>query len=287
MVWIHGGAFMTGSSGTELYGPDFLLQKEIVLISFNYRLGAFGFLSLQDPTLEIPGNAGLKDQNLALKWIRKNCSSFGADSNNITLFGESAGANSVILHMVSEMSNGLFEKAIAMSPAMINWSLVPPRNWAERLAKLVGWNGDGGEYEILEFLRTVSPEHIVGAQEKLITDEENKKSIIWPFGPVIETYQGPNCFIPKNPKEMLRTAWSSSIPLMIGGTSDEGLLFYRDIVKDPMLMEKLSFEDLVPFELGLSTTSEKCLDFSEKLKHFYFGSDTPSVKTFKNYLDVS
>lgn len=72
-----------------MYGPDYLIEKDIVLVSFNYRLGAIGFLSLSDPFLDIPGNAGLKDQVLALKWIKENIKNFGGDSNNVTIFGES------------------------------------------------------------------------------------------------------------------------------------------------------------------------------------------------------
>lgn len=89
MVWIHGGGFMGGSSKTDVYGPDYLLQKNVVIVSFNYRLGVIGFLSLSDPELNVPGNTGLKDQVFALKWVQKNISKFGGDPGNVTLFGES------------------------------------------------------------------------------------------------------------------------------------------------------------------------------------------------------
>lgn len=72
-----------------MYGPDFLLQKDVVVVSFNYRCGVLGFLSLDDPKLGVPGNAGLKDQVVALKWVRKNIKNFGGDPLNVTIFGES------------------------------------------------------------------------------------------------------------------------------------------------------------------------------------------------------
>ena len=85
-----------GSSKTELYGPDFLLQKDVVVVTFNYRLGVFGFLSLSDPKLNIPGNAGLKDQNFALKWVQKNIKNFGGNPNRVTLIGESVSGQCIL-----------------------------------------------------------------------------------------------------------------------------------------------------------------------------------------------
>jgi cholinesterase len=89
LVWIHGGGFQAGSSCTDSYGPDYILQKDVILVSFNYRCGVFGFLSLDDPELNIPGNAGLKDQTFALKWVQRNIKNFGGDPGNVTIFGES------------------------------------------------------------------------------------------------------------------------------------------------------------------------------------------------------
>lgn len=71
-----------------MYGPDYLMEKDVILVTFNYRLGVFGFLSLDDESLGIPGNGGLKDQFFALKWIKENIKNFGGDSENVTLFGE-------------------------------------------------------------------------------------------------------------------------------------------------------------------------------------------------------
>ena len=102
MVWIHGGAFNTGSS--NIYGAEFLLDRDIVLVTINYRLGIFGFFSTADSVA--PGNFGLKDQVLALKWIQENIKAFGGDPKKVTLFGESAGGASVSLHALSDLSTG-------------------------------------------------------------------------------------------------------------------------------------------------------------------------------------
>lgn len=107
MFWIHGGAFMTGSNKTELFGPEYLIAENVVIVTINYRLGFLGFLSLDDPLLGVPGNAGLKDMVMALKWVQENISQFCGDPNNVTIFGESAGAAAVHFLMLSPMAKGL------------------------------------------------------------------------------------------------------------------------------------------------------------------------------------
>ena len=104
MVWIHGGFFLKGSSNSTKYGPDYLLDKDIVYVSLNYRLGVLGFFSTGDSVA--PGNFGLKDQVLALKWVQKNIKAFGGDPRKVTIFGQSAGGISVGLHALSDASNG-------------------------------------------------------------------------------------------------------------------------------------------------------------------------------------
>lgn len=156
-------------------------------------------MSLSDSDLKVPGNAGLKDQVLALKWVKENIASFGGDPNNVSeyrtnnsfwlktfylsyrqlrfaaLMGESAGGASVHYHMVSEMSAGLFHRAIAMSGSVFNpWALSPVTDWAERLAKALGWNGEGGDKAILDLLQKASASSIAKAQEKLLTLEVPK-----------------------------------------------------------------------------------------------------------------
>lgn len=117
---------MHGACGPEIYGPDYILQHDVVLVTINYRVGVLGewitklfvhslltinflpkgFASFTDPSLAIPGNAGLRDQLMAIKWIKKNIENFGGDADNITLSGQSAGANSVHFLMLTENARG-------------------------------------------------------------------------------------------------------------------------------------------------------------------------------------
>ncbi|KAB7501808.1 Bile salt-activated lipase, partial [Armadillidium nasatum] len=111
MVFIHGGAFFTGSSYE--FSPYLLMNKDIILVTIQYRLGILGFLSTEDDIL--PGNMGLKDQQLALKWVKENIHCFGGDPNLVTIFGESSGGASVHLQMFSPGSRGLFQRVIIQS----------------------------------------------------------------------------------------------------------------------------------------------------------------------------
>ena len=90
MVWIHGGAFVSGSGTFWDYGPQYFMESGVILVSINYRLGPLGFLSTA--TEELPGNLGLWDQALALAWVRDNIRYFGGDPGRVTLLGESAGS---------------------------------------------------------------------------------------------------------------------------------------------------------------------------------------------------
>lgn len=165
---------MTGSSSVELYGPDLIVEKDVIMVSFNYRLGIFGFLSLKDPSLEIPGNAGLKDQTSALKWIKQNISFFGGDPNNITIFGESAGAGSVHYQMISPLSKGLFNKAVAMSGSALNPWANAPKFYPECLKRLaigLGLTGDEDEATLLKAICKSDPMQLFILDATLIKPE--------------------------------------------------------------------------------------------------------------------
>lgn len=104
MVFFHGGGFQCGSGISAFYGPDHLLDHDIVYVGVNYRLGPLGFLSTGQE--DCPGNNGLKDQVVALRWIQENIAAFGGNPKRVTIFGESAGGASVTYHMQSALSKG-------------------------------------------------------------------------------------------------------------------------------------------------------------------------------------
>lgn len=113
MVFIHWGGFFAGRGSSDIIGPEYFMDQDVILVSFNYRLGVFGFFSTLDDNA--PGNFGMKDQVMALKFVNENIECFGGDKSRVTIFGQSAGSGSVSLHLISPYSRGLFQQAISQS----------------------------------------------------------------------------------------------------------------------------------------------------------------------------
>lgn len=119
MVWIYGGGFVNGGSSPAVYDGSEFAKSGVVLVSFNYRLGNFGFfahpaLAAEQPN-ELRGNYGLMDQIAALQWVQRNVAAFGGDPGNVTIFGESAGGMSVNMLLTTPLAKGLFHKAVVES----------------------------------------------------------------------------------------------------------------------------------------------------------------------------
>lgn len=227
MVWIYGGGYQVGEASRDMYSPDFFMSKDVVLVSISYRVGALGFLSLEDPALDVPGNAGLKDQLMGLRWVHDNIEAFGGDPNNVTLFGESAGGASTHLLSLSPLTEGLVHKAIIMSgSALCPWTQPPNNQWTYRLAQKLGYTGEQKDREIFQFLRAAKGGDIVKATAQVLNKEEKHHRVLFAFGPVVEPYKTKHTLIAQPPYELMQQTWSRRIPMMFGGTSFEGLLFY-------------------------------------------------------------
>lgn len=163
MVYIQAESFENGDS--SLYGADKLVDHQVVLVTFNYRLGVLGFLSTHDNAAS--GNWGLHDQRMVLQWIKSNIDLFSGDANRVTLFGQGAGAASVILHLASPQSDGLFHRAIAQSgSALCDWAVErDPLSFAQTIAQSVGCTQSTSD-TMVECLRTISSSSLLRAQSK-------------------------------------------------------------------------------------------------------------------------
>ena len=169
MVWIHGGAFILGQASFRLYEGDWLANYgDVIVVSIHYRLNLFGFGGTEDGRKQVIN--GYFDQVLALKWIHENIEAFGGNPNEVTLFGESAGASSVAHHMISPMSSSYFQRAIGESGA-VNSRSIQTRESRVLQTKLVmekvGCFNDTSE-DPVECLRSIPADVLMEAQADLL-----------------------------------------------------------------------------------------------------------------------
>ncbi len=146
MVWLHGGALIFGAGSLKLYDGAALARQGVVVVTVNYRLGPLGYFvhpALERAAPGSPANFGLLDQMAALRWVQRNIEAFGGDANQVTLFGQSAGAQSVLALMASPLSRGLFQRAMAQSPYGIpSHSRAQARQTGVRVATALGLPGE-------------------------------------------------------------------------------------------------------------------------------------------------
>jgi len=224
MVYIHGGSFMLG--GYVGAGPGKLLERDMIVVAIQYRVGPLGFMCLKDD--HIAGNMGLLDQNLALKWVHKNIKYFGGDPNRITLQGESAGSASVTYHMISEMSQPYFHQAIAESgSALSSWAFdSDPEHHAKDISAIMDCPTYTHRVWINCLKNEKTHEDIVLAHKKYYTRERADARM--GFGgsvPCAQTH-GKEKFITKHPKEYLvdniNHPTKKGIKAMFGSNKHEG-----------------------------------------------------------------
>lgn len=262
-----------------MYSPDYMMQKDVVLVTFQYRIGVFGFLSLDDPSLNIPGNAQFRDHIFALKWIQRNVSRFGGDPNNVTLFGESWGGGSTSYHMLSPQSKGLFHKGILMSGTALNplYSILPRREWAWKLCLQLGYNGSKNDLDMLEFLEAANEKELVLASPKILTaSEKADENFVAPFGPTIEPYSNGNIFISEEIVKMAKNSWGNEINILIGATSNECSSLGLMAKMDEELQKMINYKRYVPYELGLGVDNEERIEYGKRLMRNYYGLLKPT-----------
>lgn len=142
MVWIHGGTLIWGTAHSRMYDGQAFARRGVILVSINYRLGVLGYLAHPELSAEsadnVSGNYGLLDQIAALQWVRDNIASFGGDANNVTIFGESAGALSVEYLLASPPARGLFDRAIVQSGYLFTMPELRSARYEEFSAEAIG-----------------------------------------------------------------------------------------------------------------------------------------------------
>jgi para-nitrobenzyl esterase len=220
MVWIHGGAYVLGSANQPLYNGRVLAAGgDVVVVTVNYRLGAFGFLDLSAFSTSgrrFDSNLGLRDVLVALQWVRDNIAAFGGDPDRVTLFGESAGAGIVTTLLTTPAGAGLFSAAIAQSsPATSVYDAVRGRRVAEEFLDILGLRPDD-----VDRLSGLPAEAIVAASRTLFNDVPLRSPGLLAFAPIVD-----GDLVPDYPVKLAREGRSHPVPLIIGTNKHEAALF--------------------------------------------------------------
>lgn len=223
MVWIHGGGFLTGASHQALYEPSALARDNgVIVVSINYRLGILGFADWSDwPELGGVSNAGLRDQIMALQWVREHIGSFGGDAGNITIFGESAGAMSIACLLASPLAKGLFQRAIMQSGSPDH---VVVRAEAQRITRrFVEASGNSPQACLEGDLAA-----LIKAQRQCLSTTVNRGEHLQPvpqFGMTILPLIGDDV-LPQHPLLAMAQGVGADIAVLVGTTREEWNLFY-------------------------------------------------------------
>ncbi|KAJ4935399.1 hypothetical protein JOQ06_016935 [Pogonophryne albipinna] len=219
LVWIYGGGFFSGTSSLDLYNGRFLTKSEgVVVVSMNYRLGPFGFLSIPD-NKNIQSNVGLLDQRLALNWVANNIAAFGGDSSQVTLFGESAGAASVGLHLLSPGSQSLFHRAMMQSSTPnAPWATMSKEEARLRSMKLVTLLGcpTSPPADMEACMEKADPQQIALNQFNVL----QTPFFSAPFAPYVD-----GDFLPDKVEVLLSTGNLPKKEVLIGLNKNEGTYF--------------------------------------------------------------
>ncbi len=213
MVWIHGGGFRLVSGSEKFFDGTALARQGVIVVTFNYRLGPFGFLAHPELSREsdrhVSGNYGVLDQVAALEWVKRNIAAFGGDPGRVTIFGQSAGAISVCYLLASPLARGLFVRAIAESTVACLGS-------PEQSIKLSDAEKAGAKFAAAAHAASLADLRALPAGDLL------KVAGAYPFRPVVDGY-----FLPEAPYQIFAQGKEARVPVLVGSNGDEGTLLGR------------------------------------------------------------
>jgi carboxylesterase type B len=287
MVWIFGGGNVAGSATLpNYYGQPLAATGDVIVVTINYRLNIFGFLTTSDAVL--PGNLGMRDQVMALQWIRQNIAAFGGNPERVTLFGQSSGASSVGFHMLSDMSTGLFSQVISQSGTVFSPLATPDipeylRGQAFTLGAKMGCATEESA-ALVECLREAPAEALIGA----LTDEFRAAVVV------------DGIFLKDRPENLYRSGNYNRGNLLLGSNKDDGTLF---LLYDPLFAQYLSsptrpnitkelFDTILKQELyyfyGLDPNENAHLIDAAKMRYVDWGmADYPNADYYNTYVSYA
>ncbi|KOB70767.1 Carboxylesterase [Operophtera brumata] len=277
IVYVHGGAFQIGY-GDMVPPKNFMKDKKVIAVTFNYRLGINGFLCLG--TKSTPGNAGLKDQVALLRWVKKNIASFGGNPDDVTIAGGSAGSVSVDLLMISKTTKGLFNKVIPESGAStgVIAMQIDPVDLAKNYAKSLGFYDVADIYALEKFLKSVPVNEFFKGTINL----ENTNSS-FDFVPCVERETGEEMFMDDAPVNIIKKGDYRKVPMLFGFADMEGLL---QLDRFPIWKSKLNekFSEFLPADLQFDSDDEKA-EVAKAIRDYYFGDKNINEESILQYID--
>ena len=276
MVWIHGGDHQDGGGAEIFYDSNAISEKGVVLVTINYRLGLMGYFThpelSQESENKVSGNYGTLDQIASLEWVRDNITAFGGDPDNVTIFGESAGGESVAHMLSSPLAKGLFHKAILQSPANsgqmmhLSTAFLDYPSGEDRgigFAKKAGVTGDNQ----LAQLRQLPAKQL---QEVILKAEE-----LGGFYPIIDGY-----VLPKSPFEVFQDGEQEQVPILLGSNANEGTLIHAMF---PTPLIEFRYRPMVANQLP-SIFYEVYAEEAKELLELYPGLEKRKSKAEKDFL---
>ncbi|CAG7835487.1 unnamed protein product [Allacma fusca] len=263
MVYIHGGGYNSGNGSR--YGPDYFMDENVVLITFEFRLGAFGFISTDDDVIR--GNMGFKDIIMLLRWVQENIERFGGDPGKVTVFGNSSGGVSVHTLLLSQMSKGLFQRAISQSGTLMRGggSLPGGKPIVESIGKTFGCKNTKDSKELADCLRGVDSKELAIVQGPLVF-----------YGPVQERIPEngteADVFLSASTIQLINNVdnYPMRVPWLVGDVSAERLADALNLLRDDdkinALNENWVEESKTILEFRKIPSEEKLM----KIRKFYF-----------------
>lgn len=279
VVYIHGGGFFAGTASPGFTGPDYFMDSEdVIFVAMNYRLGPLGFLSTGDQYMS--GNFALKDQALAIKWTKDNIRNFGGDDENITLMGQSAGASSVQLHMMSHQkwSRNLFHRSVILSGngnGPYAYVVENPLKQAKEFAKYSNIkNFDELDSKALaEKLRSANPEDLINACDHMRFWSVDSLTI---SRPVVEDCRRTKGFLCGDPIDLWKDGQYANIPVLSGFMDGDGGVRALAILANKTDYDDLNkhFSEIIPkvMEVDNKKSSQITRTRAEMINKRYFHS---------------
>ncbi|KAH8364854.1 hypothetical protein KR084_012630 [Drosophila pseudotakahashii] len=286
LVLLHGGAFMFG--GTTLYGHDYIMREgTLLVVKISYRVGPLGFASSGDK--DLPGNYGLKDQRLALRWIKENIASFGGMPDNIVVIGHSAGGASAHLQLLHEDFSQLARAAVSVSGNALDPWVVQQggRGRAFELGRIVGCGQATDSAELKHCLKSKPASEIVTAVRSFLVFSYVPFST---FGPVVEPADAPEAFLTQDPRDVIKSGKFAQVPWAVTYTTEDGgynaaQLLETNKTTGETWIDKLNdrWFDWAPYLLFYRNSKETIRDMdvlSIRLRQQYLGDRRFSVESY-------